>query len=75
MMLRRLSIAVAVTAVPAAMLVAQAQPAEPLRAPDAFAGIRDREARSIALFTEMGKVIQHPRCLNCHPRTDRPTQG
>ena len=27
-----------------------------------------RAARSVALFTEMGKVIQSPRCLNCHPR-------
>ena len=39
-----------------------------------FAAIRDRKARSIALFNEVGKVLQHPRCLNCHPRTDRPTQ-
>jgi hypothetical protein len=27
------------------------------------------------LFTEAGKVLQHPRCVNCHPRTDRPLQG
>ena len=39
-----------------------------------FAGIASRKARSLALFDEVGKVIQHPRCLNCHPRTDRPTQ-
>lgn len=39
-----------------------------------FVGIRDPRARSLALFTEVGKVLQHPRCLNCHPRTDRPTQ-
>ena len=25
------------------------------------------QARSIALFREAGKVLQHPRCLNCHP--------
>ena len=31
-------------------------------------------ARSIALFQEAGKVLQHPRCLNCHPVNDRPTQ-
>lgn len=31
--------------------------------------------RSIALFTEAGKVIQHPRCVNCHPAGDRPQQG
>lgn len=40
----------------------------------AFAGIKDDKARSLALFAEVGKVIQHPRCLNCHPATDRPTQ-
>ncbi|KRB81389.1 Isoquinoline 1-oxidoreductase subunit [Sphingomonas sp. Root710] len=39
-----------------------------------FAAIKDRKARSLALFQEVGKVLQHPRCLNCHPRTDRPTQ-
>ena len=30
-------------------------------------------ARSVALFEEAGKVMQHPRCVNCHPRGDRPT--
>ncbi|MES2498435.1 MAG: Isoquinoline 1-oxidoreductase subunit [Pseudomonadota bacterium] len=39
-----------------------------------FAGIKDRKARSLALFAEVGKVIQHPRCLNCHPAGERPTQ-
>jgi len=45
-----------------------------LRPPSAFAGIADRDARSVAIFLEMGKVITSPRCQNCHPRTDRPTQ-
>lgn len=54
--------------------LAQSQSTE-LRPPGAFAQISDRKARSAAIFTEMGKVIQHPRCLNCHPRSDRPTQG
>jgi hypothetical protein len=39
-----------------------------------FAGIADERARSIALFEEAGKVLQHPRCLNCHAEGDRPTQ-
>ena len=39
-----------------------------------FDRIRDRSARSQALFLEAGKVIQSPRCMNCHPRNDRPTQ-
>ncbi|MGF7149014.1 hypothetical protein FHS96_002656 [Sphingomonas zeicaulis] len=39
-----------------------------------FAAIEDPAARSVALFEEAGRVIRHPRCLNCHPRTDSPTQ-
>jgi len=34
----------------------------------------DADARSIALFREAGKVLENPRCLNCHPVGDRPTQ-
>lgn len=39
-----------------------------------FQSIADRKTRSLALFAEVGKVIQHPRCLNCHPVGERPTQ-
>jgi hypothetical protein len=39
-----------------------------------FDNIADRRTRSIALFKEAGKVLQHPRCMNCHPATERPTQ-
>ena len=49
--------------------------AEDLRAPESFASIADRSERSRALFVEAGRVLQHPRCLNCHPVGDRPTQG
>jgi hypothetical protein len=45
-----------------------------LRSVASFSRIADSQARSIALFEEAGRVIQHPRCMNCHPRTDRPTQ-
>ncbi len=27
------------------------------------------------MFTELGKVLTHPRCTNCHPVSDRPRQG
>ena len=54
---------------------AHAQAAAGLRGPDAFAGIPDRTQRSIALFREAGKVLEHPRCQNCHPGDDRPRQG
>ena len=52
-----------------------AQGSRTLRDPSAFAPIRDPAARSAALFVEAGKVLQHPRCLNCHPDGDRPSQG
>jgi hypothetical protein len=42
-----------------------------LRPPSAFAGISDQQA----LFTEAAQVIMNPRCMNCHPASDRPTQG
>jgi hypothetical protein len=46
-----------------------------LRSPKEFAAIADRAERSRALFAEAGKVLQGPRCLNCHPVGQRPTQG
>ncbi len=45
-----------------------------LRPVSAFASIADPTKRSLALFEEAGRVIEHPRCMNCHPRDDRPTQ-
>jgi hypothetical protein len=53
----------------------QAQDSTELRSPSAFAGITEPQARSRALFTEAAKVIMNPRCMNCHPAADRPTQG
>ncbi|WP_347302123.1 Isoquinoline 1-oxidoreductase subunit [Croceibacterium sp. TMG7-5b_MA50] len=47
---------------------------EQLRTVASFAGITDPAMRSVALFQEAGRVIQHPRCMNCHPRSDSPTQ-
>jgi hypothetical protein len=46
-----------------------------LASPDSFAAIADTTARSAALFAELGKVLTHPRCVNCHPAGDRPRQG
>ena len=46
-----------------------------LAAPDDFAGIVDRQARSRALFSEVSRVLLHPRCSNCHPSGDTPLQG
>ncbi len=54
---------------------AVAQGGRELRPPSAFAGIAEDRQRSAALFVEAGKVLQHPRCVNCHPAGDRPLQG
>lgn len=48
---------------------------DPLRAPSDFADIADRRARSQAIFLEVTRVLQHPRCQNCHPDGDVPLQG
>ncbi|WP_165322698.1 Isoquinoline 1-oxidoreductase subunit [Rhizorhabdus phycosphaerae] len=66
-------------AVAGAGIAADKEPAAPpmaktLRPVSDFAGIKDSKKRSLALFAEVGKVIQHPRCLNCHPVGERPTQ-
>jgi hypothetical protein len=50
-------------------------PSERLASVESFASIGDTAARSAAIFTEVGKVLTHPRCLNCHPAGDRPRQG
>lgn len=40
----------------------------------AFDHLSDPAERSAALFTEAGKVLTHPRCINCHPAGDSPLQ-
>ena len=61
----------------AALLALVAAPAlaetNGLRSPDEIGG--EGEARSVALFEEMLLVIEHPRCLNCHPVNGGPLQG
>ena len=74
----RFQLAVAVLAVATSMLtgyaVSQTAP-QSLASPESFASISDTDARSAAMFTELGKVLTHPRCTNCHPAGDRPHQG
>jgi hypothetical protein len=57
------------------LILAGAVGAAELKGPEAFSSISDQAARSVALFREAGKVITHPRCVNCHPAGDRPLQG
>jgi hypothetical protein len=59
----------------AGSVVGSAQPSNTLQAPSAFAGIRDPAERSRAMFAEAAKVLTHPRCMNCHPATERLLQG
>jgi hypothetical protein len=54
---------------------ADGTPSGTLAAPESFSSIADPDKRSAALFTELGKVLTHPRCMNCHPAGDRPRQG
>lgn len=69
--MRRLILA----ALAAALVPMAAVAADTLEPPDTFAGIADPAARSAAMFSELGKVLTHPRCVNCHPAGDRPRQG
>ena len=74
----RVQFFVAVLALPASVLAAYGasdSPPEPLASVESFSSIGDTAARSAAIFTELGKVLTHPRCLNCHPAGDRPRQG
>jgi mono/diheme cytochrome c family protein len=47
---------------------------EDLRSPDEITA-GSRAERSQALFVEAGKVLLHPRCINCHPSGEEPLQG
>ena len=49
--------------------------AQSLKSPAEFESIGDKAARSRAMFTEITKVLTHPRCMNCHPAGANPTQG
>ncbi|MET0280130.1 MAG: Isoquinoline 1-oxidoreductase subunit [Steroidobacteraceae bacterium] len=45
-----------------------------LRSVEAFSSIHNKRERSLALFGEVGRVLTHPRCVNCHPAGERPLQ-
>jgi hypothetical protein len=73
----RVQVIVAVMVLPMSMMTAYAvsdAPSERLASVESFASIGDPAARSAALFTELGKVLTHPRCVNCHPAGDSPRQ-
>src|SRR2546429_3299776 len=73
----RVKALVAAVALLMSMLTAYAVadgPSDGLATPESFSAIGDTATRSAALFTELGKVLTHPRCVNCHPAGDRPRQ-
>ena len=70
-----LSGALAIIAVGIAVSAAEPDPAKSLKSVQSFASIADDKQRSLALFQEVGKVVTHARCMNCHPAGDRPSQG
>jgi hypothetical protein len=68
-----LAFAAAVATIPLSGAASEGVPTT-LADPESFAGIADTKKRSAAIFTELGKVLTHPRCVNCHPAGDRPRQ-
>jgi hypothetical protein len=52
-----------------------APPSQSLKAPAEFSSVGDRAARSRAMFTEIARVLTHPRCMNCHPAGNHALQG
>jgi hypothetical protein len=70
-----LAIALALAFAALTVLAGQTDNSEALKPVSAFAGIKNENERSLALFGEAAKVITHPRCVNCHPAGDRPLQG
>jgi len=54
---------------------AQTAPPAPLKPPSEFQSIANPADRSRAIFAEIGKVLTHPRCMNCHPAGEHPLQG
>ena len=74
MRLLRLSVVALAIGAMTSLAMSQSAPHE-LAAPESFASIADTAKRSAATFTELGKVLTHPRCTNCHPAGDRPRQG
>jgi hypothetical protein len=74
----RLQILIPVAALAMSMLTGYAASqtaSNTLASAESFGSIADTGARSVAIFNELGKVLTHPRCVNCHPAGDRPRQG
>jgi hypothetical protein len=71
------AICVVAAAISLATLAQAQQPSasRELKNPADFASIANPAERSLAIFNEIGTVLTHPRCMNCHPAGDHPLQG
>jgi hypothetical protein len=67
------AVALSVYSVCSAQTISPALPG--LRSAAEFTSMSNERERSVALFNEAAKVIASPRCLNCHPASNRPSQG
>src|SRR5258708_38129466 len=70
-----IAVAALTTSVLTSYAAASQTSANTLAPPESFEAISDTQTRSAAMFTELGKVLTHPRCVNCHPAGDRPHQA
>lgn len=61
--------------IPSAARSEPASASQALKAPAEFQSIANSAERSRAIFSEIAKVITHPRCMNCHPAGDHPLQS
>ena len=55
--------------------LAPANAVNDLKSGSDFQQIQETAERSRAIFAEIGKLLTNPRCMNCHPASDRPLQG
>jgi hypothetical protein len=74
-MLVSVAVLVSILATAGTAYAASTTTSDTLASPESFSPIGDEDKRSAALFTELGKVLTNPRCVNCHPAGDRPHQG
>lgn len=74
---RRIAWSTTILAVVLAASPVAGEPAtqQPLKSAADFASITNPAERSQAIFTEIGRLLTHPRCMNCHPAGDHPLQG
>ena len=76
-LLLTVSAACSAALISSAAVAQSSQPAahQNLKSSSEFETIGDKATRSRAMFEEIGKLLTHPRCMNCHPAGEHPIQG